>query len=427
MSLGVCDIVAAHGIMNHPIPRGLLNNHSSLVFEQIDRNAPGDPVPHFPSGNKTNIAFAGRDSQRDAAGPNGWTAFDPFQKGFVWRAGVCGDMVPPHPQHHGKGGIFYHGGKFVATYNAGGVISVGLSINGHHNGYMMLHVCDISRCPTGDISPKCFRIPGACIQLKRSANELCDRGWSKLCGPVDRRFPGRWYLPCTSYPRDDITPDRFGFGVSNTIAYDIPSWFSCEHCVLQWYWVSANNCNPPGVIEYFEGPDRPRAWGKCFGQGGAKGGYNPNLAICGKASFPEEYYLCSDIRIKPKQVVYTVEEKDRLTDGELNQARNRATGCLRVFVLIVNGSRYSILGRYNVIDAKNFSWVSIEIIVGPGVRKVSFSVDGHLSGLSYGPRFFPTGKTAKSWNNLSFNRMLRISASACGASKSISLILQKNN
>lgn len=424
-SLKFWGIASAHGTINHPVPRGLLNNHSSLVFEKIDKNAPSDPYPHFPSGNKSNVAYAGRDSQRDAAGPNGWTIFDPFHKGFVWRAGVCGDMIPPHPQDHRKGGMFYHHGTIVGTYNAGDVLSVGLSINGHHNGFMMLHLCNVSKCPDGDISESCFTIHGACIELKRSKNHVCDNGWSKLCGPIDRNYPGRWYFPCTAYPRDDITADRWGFGVSQTILYDIPSWFTCKHCVLQWYWVSANNCNPPGVIDYYEGPDRPRAWEKCFGQGGARGGYNPNLRSCGKSSFPEEYYVCSDIKINPSKPIVYSSDKDLITSAQLEDAKKRSSGCLRVFVLIVGGVRHTILGRYNHIDARAFTWVAIEVIAEPHVREVSFSIDGVAAGFSNGPRFYPTGSKASSWGALIFNRKLRISASACGTSKTIYINLQK--
>ena len=83
--------------------------------------------------------------------------------------------------------------------------------------------------------------------------------------------------------------------------FQLPRDFKCEHCVLQWYWTSANTCNPPGVVEYFEGPNGPKHWGKCLGQGGAIGGFTKVQKSCGADTdmkrFPEEYYQCADVRI----------------------------------------------------------------------------------------------------------------------------------
>lgn len=66
--------------------------------------------------------------------------------------------------------------------------------------------------------------------------------------------------------------------------------------MIQWYWTAANTCNPPGVHEYFSGPDAPN-WQNCPGQGGAVNGWSWNKPTCGGSLFPEEYFQCADIRI----------------------------------------------------------------------------------------------------------------------------------
>lgn len=78
--------------------------------------------------------------------------------------------------------------------------------------------------------------------------------------------------------------------------YKLPKGFSCKHCVIQWYWATANSCNPPGFAEYFEKYPMP-GWGKCPGDGGAFGGRNPTMAKCGGSKFPEEFWMCADVRI----------------------------------------------------------------------------------------------------------------------------------
>jgi len=119
------------------------------------------------------------------------------------------------------------------------------------------------------------------------------------CGPIDPDYPTRFYLPCSK------TAGK-GAEKMTGIRYDLPADLICEHCVAQWYYVAANDCNLPGLMEYFTGPHAPK-WGNCKGQGGAVGGFRPYKKYCGvwngdesgKYKFAEEYYSCSDITIKP--------------------------------------------------------------------------------------------------------------------------------
>lgn len=222
------------------------------------------------------------------------------------RAGLCGDVVSG--RDHLLGGKYFDGGRLSAEFPQGSVIDMVMGISAHHNGFIEAYLCDVSKCtPKGDISRDCFD-NGHCTKLLRSKDAkedaLCQAGYMKKCGPVDRYNPGRWYLPCFSEGRKRKTFDKGGRYVTygpGTIRYKLPDHVTCEHCVLQWYWSAANNCNPPGVVEYFEGEDRPRNWGRCRGEGGAKGGYTAVQETCGKKKQPEEYYMCSDIRIVKRE------------------------------------------------------------------------------------------------------------------------------
>lgn len=282
----------AHGVMNWPCVRGALASRARFIPKGVDDTAPIDWLMHFPAGARDiNVDRPGLRSQMAAADRRGWIPFEPLDPTFQWRAGVCGDKKSR--DDHLRGGKFYHDATIVESYPQAGVIDVGLSIVEHHNGFMELHVCNVEECG-GEISEKCFR-RGHCKQLQRAPNPICDSGFSKKCGPIDSNYPGRWYLPCSTIPMHSDGWETYGRG---TILYQLPKYLRCKHCVLQWFWTAANSCSPPGVIEYFTGPDRPRNWGNCEGQGGARGGFTDTQQPCGRGRFPEEYLQCADIAIE---------------------------------------------------------------------------------------------------------------------------------
>lgn len=279
-------LATGHGTLTHPPPRGLLSG-STLVYwvKVIDKDAKRDYKIHFPSGDKAVIPGSGILSQKRAAAGS-WTPFEPMNANFRWRAGVCGDDAKN--SDHLRGGQYYHKGKTVATYKAGSVVNFEAGIAAHHNGFFEFHLCDVSKCG-GDISVKCFTTPGACVPLERNKNK-CDRRKSKRCGPIDPSYPSRWYLPC-----DEPRLDRMGS--KGEMEYRLPKDFKCQTCVLHFYWTAANSCNPPGVVEYFNGPSRPMHWPNCVGQGGARRGWTSDQKTCGGERFPEEYYQCADVKI----------------------------------------------------------------------------------------------------------------------------------
>lgn len=306
--------VNAHGLMEFPCQRGALNPKVKHTKMCNDLDAPRDFSKHFPAGDKTSSPGAGKRSQERAG--KKWNLFEPLKKDFVWRAGVCGDEKKGE-QEHMRGGKFYHDGKIVADYKQGDVIDITVNLITHHNGFMELHLCDVEKCG-GEISEDCFR-DGHCYQLQRAPNKSCDSGKDMECGPIDPNYPGRWYLPCPQIPYTETKAHRYG---GDKMQYLLPTDLSCDHCVLHWYWVAGNSCNPPGVREYFEAPDAPK-WGNCRGQGGARGGFSRNHKDCEGDRFSEEYYQCADISIKSTGKVKNQsgsEEVSKTTDPAVETA-----------------------------------------------------------------------------------------------------------
>lgn len=279
-----------HALLSVPNQRGSLATTTNV--KGIDENAPKDYWAHFPAGDKDDEPGAGARSQIREAGSKGWAPFRPLDKGFKWRAGVCGDRKGPK-QDHRRGGRYYYGGKIVRTYTQGGILAAQVNVVANHGGFFEFHICDVSKCG-GEISEECFR-GGHCKQLQRAPNPKCDDGRNSLCAPIDPKYPGRWYMPCSNVHKHTShgLSDYFG---GDTMLYRLPEKFVCEHCVLQWFWSTGNSCNAPGVIEYFDGEQAPK-WGTCKGQAGAIGGVSRVQPPCGPHRFPEEYLQCADIRI----------------------------------------------------------------------------------------------------------------------------------
>lgn len=279
----------SHGLLFDPPQRGILpGNHFTPHLKPIS-GAPYDPYAHFPAGDKHVRPGAGLRSQ-EKEGSFNWTPFTPLLSSFRWRAGVCGDLKgSPAAGEHLRGGKYYYGGTVTRTFRVGGILRARVSIVAHHNGFLEFHVCDVAKCG-GEISAACFR-RGFCYALRRVRNKSCESRTDPMCAPIDPKYPGRWYLPCSAGGK---------FDVYDKIMYRLPRGLRCEHCVLHWFWSAANTCNPPGVREYFEGNRGPK-WRPCPGQGGAIGGYTKVQRDCGGKLFPEEYYQCADIRIGGKR------------------------------------------------------------------------------------------------------------------------------
>ena len=214
--------------------------------------------------------------------------FTPYRSDNRKRAGLCGD--PLGNNDHMLGGKFlpFDKAPIVAGYEPGSFIDFELQMDTHHNGYAIFYLCNLDACGTKDLEQKCFD-QGHCKLLERVAVPQCETNNDHdVCGPIDPKFKSRWYLPCKS-------ENKFMGGESGTMRYKIPAGLECKHCVVQFYWVTANACNPKDYVQYFK--NKPFG-STCGGDGGAVGGYNANAAACGGPTFPEEFWGCADVTVK---------------------------------------------------------------------------------------------------------------------------------
>lgn len=301
---------SGHGYLTEPPPRGALYEAGLAPFKKpVDVSAPFDSMLHFPAGDRRKDD-AGLRSQRREGGT--WTPFTPLSPHFKWRSGVCGDLKSKTEAHR-RGGDYFHNGMIVRNYVEGGSIDFEASLVGHHNGFFEFYICDVSKCGR-DISEHCFRI-GACKQLERAWVNECQVGKSKRCAPIDRNYPGRWYVPCP------VFAEKGGFdmmGKDGTMKYILPEGLVCDHCVIQWFYSAANECNAPGVVDFYTGPDSPAGWDDCKGQSGAVGGYGAWMPTCGGKDFSQEYFNCADVRIVgrgvPKEFPFEKVEIGKIVD-----------------------------------------------------------------------------------------------------------------
>ena len=156
-------------------------------------------------------------------------------------------------------------------------------------------MCNLDECGTSDLDGKCFK-NGHCVKLNRLPNSDCEDpnlDTQQECGPIDDAYPGRFYVPCRK--TDHVGVHIVG-GEKGTMRYQLPRGLKCDHCVVQWYWASANSCAPRGFLEYFKNYKDP--FGEtCPSDGGALGARNPTMSECGGDRVPEEFWSCSDVQI----------------------------------------------------------------------------------------------------------------------------------
>lgn len=196
----------------------------------------------------------------------------------------------------------YAQAPIVAEYKEGQEIDFSIKITAHHNGYMLFHICDLDSCGTRDIDQSCFDRK-KCYMLQRVQKPECENkavDTNDRCGPVDASYPNRWYLPCPKKRSDPVQDHMYG-GKDGTMRYKLPRGVTCDHCVIQWQWWSANACNAPGVVEYFAKYDPF----KC------PGGVKIHDALMRRCDVPEEFAACADVKVSAAGV-----------ENEQNESRN---------------------------------------------------------------------------------------------------------
>eukprot|EP00171_Calliarthron_tuberculosum_P008284 IDg8284t1 len=282
----VVAIVDGHGSVVKPRCRGTLTTNSLPL--------PNLNLPDMPADNCAHCLNGGGKGAVILAANNNWTPWEPLntKQPFRLDSGLCGDAIrDAAPRAHEVGGKYGppKSMPFVANYKAGGVIEITADLTTNHNGYFDFFICDVTKCG-GDISEACFK-KGHCHMLMRAKTPVCESQKSRECGPIDPKYPGRWYVPCR---KGGHVGNHFMGG--EYMRYQLPAGFKSDHAVLQWYWATANSCNPPGFKEYFERFPMP-GWGQCPGDGGALGGRNPSIEPCGGKAFPEEFWMCADVQV----------------------------------------------------------------------------------------------------------------------------------
>lgn len=371
----------AHGTLSIPPPRGALAGKftKSYLNLTINPNAPQYDKVHFPAGDDSTDPGAGARSQKRAASSNTWSLFNPLSPDNDWRYGVCGDLKTA--QKRVKPGRFYNDAEIVGTYTAGGLIEIDISIVVHHNGFMELHVCDMSKCSDDDISEACLQTAGACRQLLRAPNAICDSQTSLDCAPIDPNYPGRWYLPCSRQKDPENDVDFYGRDAAGnpTILYQIPDDLTCEHCVLQWYWAAGDGCNPKGTREFFTNPNLAPQWNDCPGSGRARNGWVQRKDDCGFNRFAEEYVNCADIKIEPAIGDTPPDPLPSPTPSpSVSAVAAQPAGDVSVngVHILSNGVRDTDLYERYFFDVVPDSDVTIEAEVGADVDRVRFVIDG---------------------------------------------------
>ena len=300
----------SHGLMTYPRPRGALNVAYQYKVGTIDSNAPIDYCSHCLRG-------GGKKKVLSASGGY-WKPYEPLKRGYRWTTGVCGDPLYGR-QEHKQGGKYYYDGKTVASFQPGQVVDFEMDVVTHHNGYVEFYICNLDSCGTKDIEAKCFR-NGHCKKLERAWVPKCQGGYDRMCGPIDPKYPGRYYLPC-DYGRGEFL---VGGKRSGRMKYKIPN-IRCKRCVIQFYWMTGNFCNDRGYTEYFEGPHGPK-WPKCRGQGNSRGGYNKLHGPCKGRKNPEEYWSCADVSVGHKGSISSSKSFARsLTVSKPRPRRRRIT------------------------------------------------------------------------------------------------------
>ena len=180
--------------------------------------------------------------------------------------GICGDPYDG-PRDHEYGGKYYvDGGIPKVTYMQGDVAKIEVFISTNHNGRFKFRICK-------------FRANSPFETEKDLLTEEClDQYVLKQADVPGAQKPGEVYFYTT--PGDPVTTEYIMY-------YQLPPELVCDgvyyRCVMQWYWVSGNTCNPPGTPDKYK---RPFSLSEC--------GDPKNMK-----NYPEEFWNCADIKIAP--------------------------------------------------------------------------------------------------------------------------------
>jgi len=168
------------------------------------------------------------------------------------------------------------------TYIEGEVITVKSYLDTHHNGHMVISACAKGQTPEWPPADStCFNNPD---------NYLTFDSDPKYDMPADRVHPERgYYFGGESHGRGDFE-----------MKFKLPAGVFGSQVLLQWKYITANSCKPPGYTEYFAGRNSQNKklpdsyWKKSVV--GCTPPY-PNDGARG-TSLPERFYNCAEVTIK---------------------------------------------------------------------------------------------------------------------------------
>lgn len=199
---------------------------------------------------------------------------------FTWpkgQYGMCGDVA---------GQSRWMASTPPKAYKAGDTIKIQVIVQTNHMGRWQFKLCDLSA--TDD---------SKCRQLQRADGKGVFFYMPRIRGfnggatgeaavPTERGPISTWSW--FSMPHTDCGAkycNQFKGDTVYEVRYKLPDGFTCEHCVLQWHWLTGHNCWPPCSPE---DPTFPACKAPTY-----------QVPFCGTtgAAYPEDYWNCADVKI----------------------------------------------------------------------------------------------------------------------------------
>lgn len=194
--------------------------------------------------------------------------------------GICGDAYnDPMPRNHEAGGKYYTltSGTMLPEenrfeQNKDTMVNINLTITTNHNGRFAFRICNVHG--------------GYDTAQDREAAELTEdclnQNVLKQANVPGAQNPGEIWFYTT--PGDPMYTEY-------SLWYDLPKELTCDgvssHCIMQWHWVTMNSCVPKDSPKQYRRPINLRY---CEDEG---------------SPYPEEFWNCADIVIKPTQAQYS--------------------------------------------------------------------------------------------------------------------------
>ena len=262
-----CTPADAHGYMSIPKSRNKLANERSWP-EEVNY------CPHCLNvdGRRT-TTYAYPETAAGARG-HGLCGDRPAGGDACWSGGLCAE------QDHMPGGKFFTpsgagggGGAVQAAYVSGQVIETEFVITAHHRGMLTLRLCD-----EANVTEECLQKYPPLERVRYEDEDLI------RAQPINPALPELFYLN----PKCALGPDPATGAYTMRARWRLPEGVTCDGCVLQMWWTTANSCVPPGFRDFPEvnaGSGNPYLG--CPGDGGA-GFYNPLMGDCEGTVLAEE-------------------------------------------------------------------------------------------------------------------------------------------